>query len=381
MHRLTKLVKECSFSRYCLHEKLILEDWKEISNSLGNHLHDLIQFVSRDTEVCVNNFVVCQYDSRNSLFCDECHEKVNEKKEEVTSSRLLKRKEKANLGELMKPKYHLQIVRFLVQQMKKWQDQSSDGIVDEESKYLISSSWFQSWLDYLNNNGKRPEISPLEGLLCEHGFLVFDISTADDLFDRRALCVSATCWEEIVKAYEDVCLDRNGIKIEMREKDGKGIFSLPSCHSCMEKRKNPENNGEIELVLMKVQELDEIKDKGDLSLDSLELYSTCIKSEMMTTRRSRVLRVHCNPNNSVSELKLIIFQYLDIAPVAQQLYLGKQTCLVHGSSLLRDYHISNGSLLFLYIDKSKADVGAEDFALPEESKVELGFVGSQLFGL
>ncbi|GJQ15694.1 hypothetical protein GpartN1_g7485.t1 [Galdieria partita] len=385
VRKLTKWVKECSLSKYCVHEKLVVEDWKEISWGLGKHLYDLLQFVSRDVALCFDFFVIFQTDS-HSPFCDECHEKFTEKKEEMLSNRMSKRQEKASLSELMKPRYYLQVVRFLVQQMKNRQTaEGSTFASNEESRYLISSSWFQSWSDYLNNNGKRPETSPLEGLICEHELLLYDLSTADDLFDRRVLCVSASCWEEIVRAYMEGCFDVNGVKLEMKEEmDGccRGVFSLPTCHSCMNVWKNPEDKDEIELVLIKVNELEEIKDKGYLSLDSLELYSTCIKSEMMTTRRSRVLRVQCSPNNSISELKLIIFQYLDIVPVAQQLYLGREVHLVHASSSLKDCNISNGSLLFLYIDKSKVDNGSEEFcALPEESKVELGFMGSQLFGL
>ncbi|GJD11404.1 Ubiquitin carboxyl-terminal hydrolase 26 [Galdieria sulphuraria] len=362
VRKLTKLVKEFSLSRYCVHEKLIVEDWKEISCSLGKHLYDLLQFLSRDTEVRFDYFIVFQNDS-HATFCDECHEKSTEMKEEISSIRQLKRLEKASLGELMKPKYSLQVVRFLVQQMKYRQTEGRTSASNEESRYLISSSWFEKWSDYLLNNGKRPEISPLEGLICEHNLLLYDLSTADDLFDRRVLCVSASCWEEIVKAYIDGYFDVNGVKLELKEEmDGccKGVFSIPNCYDCMKKRKDPENKDEIELVLIKVNEMEQVQDK----------------------RRSRVLRVQCNRSNSISELKLIIFQYLDIAPVAQELYLGKGMSLVHASSSLKDYNISDGSLLFLYIDKSKIDNGSEDFcALPEDSKVELGFMGSQLFGL
>jgi len=381
MRKLEKLLKECAHSRYCVHEKLVAEEWKAINADVGKHLYDLLQFISRISPICVDYFIFCEADS-NLRFCDDCREKLVERKEEISSYRQSKRLEKASLGELLKPRYQLELVRFLVQQMKKWQElsSSSDAWNSSESRYLISLSWFQSWSDYINNDGKRPDTSPLEDLVCEHNMLSYDLVTADDIFDRRVLCVSADCWQEIVKAYGSY----EGVKVELSQVDGncKGMFSLPSCHSCMKKRKSLEDKNEIELVLIKVNDLEEIKDKKNLSLDSLELYSTCIKSEMMTSRRSRVLRIRCSPSNSISELKLIIFQFLDIAPAAQELYLGKEMNLVQSSVSLKDYNISDGTLLFLYIDKSKLDHSEEEFcALPEESKVEVGFVGSQLLGL
>eukprot|EP00871_Galdieria_phlegrea_P003210 jgi/Galph1/3890/GphlegSOOS_G2512.1 len=389
MEKMSKLVQEQCFSKHCIHEKLNQDEWLGVSDSLGEHFQSLlnyiIEFSAFDGPLPVDNIVVFVNETQ-SVFCEECEGKRQDKQEQVLGIRQRRKEEKQNMAELLKPKYSLQLVRVLLQHLTRNHEDDDSSASSRETFYLLSSSWLEQWLDFVTSGENRPLVSPLDGLFCVHGLLWYSVESADDLFERRISCVSSTCWSEIRKRYSgDACLN-DGVSILYDQSASSNSitprFSIPCCDICRRKEKTLERKEEVELILIKVQSTEEILDKKVLNEETLKFYFSYAKSEMMTTRRSKVIRIRCNPQNTISQLKLIIFQYTDIPPAAQQLYENKNEGLCRTSSFLNEYSIYDGSILFLCVDHCQMEFGVQDFyELPDYSQIELGFAGTQLTNL
>jgi len=186
--------------------------------------------------------------------------------------------------------------------------------------YILSVEWAKQWWKYVGDDSlsPRPEMINNSELICEHGKVKYDIiaTCIDDDEDRKNLkylVLEDHTWRSLLNSYQtppdheiSLCVSRVNYSSNSYPRYPVSLeaeLTPEACTQCVEEF----NRKELEEARnFKQKKLKIVEDKKEYFY------------------RLKDTEIDCSSTTTVGELKLLIFQYMDIAPNKQKLIYDKR---------------------------------------------------------
>eukprot|EP01130_Rhizamoeba_saxonica_P010603 TRINITY_DN4361_c0_g1_i1.p1 TRINITY_DN4361_c0_g1~~TRINITY_DN4361_c0_g1_i1.p1 ORF type:complete len:642 (+),score=129.30 TRINITY_DN4361_c0_g1_i1:1003-2928(+) len=228
---------------------------------------------------------------------------------------------------------------------------------------IIPYSWFEDWKFYIDNYQVDTVEDPDNSeFICEHGGLNIDIRK-DYIENNHKLdyCViKSNDWSKIESKYTGAGPEISVYVSSMKYAGNQKLVEL----EC-----NPEFCAEC----AETRTLSKFLDSLEFENETIEIIQEPLTSYGMRKKRKIVL----NHYTTVEQLKLLIFQELDIDPFQQCLWFDDEVYLEDNTLTLRDYNVTPQGGIIVKIGSNDAKFSTSGDAT---NGIETGFEGTNLLG-